>query len=33
MLLALLTKQKEKNRQEKENNKIEELQALYRSVK
>ena len=33
LLLKLLSQQKEKVRQEKEQNKIEELQALYRSVK
>ncbi len=33
LLLKLLSQQKEKARQEKEQNKIEELQALYRSVK
>ena len=33
LLLKLLTKQKERVRQEKEENKIEELQELYRSVR
>ena len=33
LLLTLLNKQKEKHRQEREDSKIEELQALYRSVK
>ena len=33
LLLMLLNKQKEKNRQEKEQSKIEELQEMYRSVR